>query len=297
MKKAYLSKGDKSMKAAIQLYSVRQNMSKDPLSTVRKVVETGYRYLEAANHASDQDPGVGFAAPASKMKEILEDLGAKVIGAHVMPLTPQGLPSVLEYHHQIGTKYIVCPIAFYRNLDEVKAAAEPLNRMGEMCSAAGMRMLYHNHYHEFQHFGDQTVFDTLAEYLEPELVNFEIDTYWTMRAGQDPTALLKRLGRRVCLIHQKDFTKGYESEINLLASAEESGDYIDFERFGRDMREVTFAEIGAGIMDIQSIIQTGNEVCEAEYIVLEQDYSQLGEFESIKISRDNLKKYSGVQWE
>lgn len=284
------------MKAAIQLYSVRQNMSRDPISTVRKVVETGYRNLEVANHDSDQDPGVGFAVPAPQMKELLDGLGAKVIGAHVMPLTPRGLPPVLEYHRQIGTKYIVYPIAFYRGSDEVKATAESLNRMGEMCKAAGMRMVYHNHFHEFQHLDGQTAFDTLLERLDPGLVGFEIDTYWAMRAGQDPVALLKRLGRRVCLIHQKDYTKGYESEINLLASAEESGDYIDFDRFGRDMREITFAEIGAGLMDIQSIIQTGNEVCEAEYIVLEQDFSQLGEFESIKISRGNLQKFSGVQW-
>jgi sugar phosphate isomerase/epimerase len=284
------------MKAAIQLYSVRRSMAQDPVSTIRKVVEAGYRNLEVANHASDQDPGVGFAVPAPRMKELLDGLGARVMGAHVMPLTPRGLPPILEYHQQIGTKYIICPIAFYRNLDEVKADAESLNKMGEMCQAAGTRMVYHNHYHEFQRLGDQTVFDTLVESLEPELVQFEIDTYWAMRGGQDPTALLKRLGRRVCLIHQKDYTKGYESEINLLASAEESGDYIDFDRFGRDMREITFTEIGAGIMDIQSVIQTGNEVCEAEYIVLEQDFSQLGEFESIKISRGNLQKFSGVQW-
>ena len=53
---------------------------------------------------------------------------------------------------------------------------------------------------------------------------------------------------------------------------------------------------GTGVMDIQAIIDTANEYCGSEYIVLEQDYSQHDELESIAISMDSFRKFKGVEW-
>ena len=50
-----------------------------------------------------------------------------------------------------------------------------------------------------------------------------------------------------------------------------------------------------GIMDIQSIINKGNELG-AEYIVLEQDHTQLTQMESVRISMDSFHKFSGLDW-
>jgi sugar phosphate isomerase/epimerase len=52
--------------------------------------------------------------------------------------------------------------------------------------------LYHNHFHEFQVFGGSTVFDLILEYTDPAPVKVELDTYWALRGGQDPAALLKK---------------------------------------------------------------------------------------------------------
>jgi hypothetical protein len=51
-----------------------------------------------------------------------------------------------------------------------------------------------------------------------------------------------------------------------------------------------------GIMDIQSIIDAGNNICKADYIILEQDHSSHDEFESIKISMNSFKKFKGIEW-
>jgi sugar phosphate isomerase/epimerase len=284
------------MKVAIQLYSVRQSMAKDPIATIRKVADIGYKNIEVANHAADRDPGVGFAVSVEEMKKLLDETGAKVMGGHIMPLTPQSLPAILEYYRQIGAKYVIVPIEFYKNLDGAMDMADRLNKIGVLCKEAGIQLVYHNHFHEYQHFGKKTVLDMLVENTDPELVKFEIDTYWAFRAGQDPVAVLKHLGRRVCLIHQKDYTRGKENEANLLSSVEENGDYVDMQRFVRDMNEDTFTEIGAGILNIQGIIDAGNDYCGAEYIVLEQDYSQIGEFESIRTSFHNFHSLSGIEW-
>jgi hypothetical protein len=60
------------MKVGIQLFSVRNHMAKDPIATVRAVVQEGYRYLEAANHTADKDPGVGFEVAAKELKQVAD---------------------------------------------------------------------------------------------------------------------------------------------------------------------------------------------------------------------------------
>lgn len=285
-----------AMKVGIQLYSVRNHMAKDPLDTIRKVAEAGYRYIEVANHNADQDAGVGFGVSAKEIRKLLDETKAEIFSAHIFPLNPAEMTPILEYHQEIGTRYFVHPMDFYKDRDEVLRKAEILNKVGERCKEYGMQLLYHNHFHEFQHFGDETIFETLMKNTDEDLVKIELDTYWTTRGQQDPVALLKKYGKRVRLVHQKDFTKGYEAERDLLKSVEEAGDYVDMDRFNRDVRPETFTEIGTGIMDIQSIIDTAVEHCDSEFIVLEQDYSQHDELESIAISMDSFRKFKGVEW-
>jgi sugar phosphate isomerase/epimerase len=43
----------------------------------------------------------------------------------------------------------------------------------------------------------------LAAHLDDAVV-LEVDTYWAAVGGQDPVALLKRLGHRVTAVHVKD---------------------------------------------------------------------------------------------
>lgn len=281
------------MKIGIQLYSVRNHMAQEPIGTIRRVVETGYRNLEVANHNAAADNGVGFGVSAKKMKALLSDLGAQVFSAHIHPLEPGQMDPILDYHRAIGTKFFVQPIVFYEDRDDVLRKAETYNKIGARCRAAGMEFLYHNHYQEFQLFGGESVYNLIMANTDPTLVKIELDTYWTMRAGQDPIALLNRFGKRVRLVHQKDYPRGAEDRINLLAPMAHKK--ITMETFGASVQDDTFTEIGTGIMDIQRIINTANDVCESAYIVLEQDYSRYDELESIRLSMESFRKFEGIE--
>jgi sugar phosphate isomerase/epimerase len=284
------------MKVGIQLYSVRNHMVKEPVATVKTVVQEGYRYLETANHTADKDPGVGFGVSAGEMKEILDGMGAKVVSAHIFPMTSEVLGPVLEYYCQLGTPYMVMPMGFYAGRDETLRMAEDLNRIGKTCLGAGMTLLFHNHFHEFQVFDGSTVFDLILEHTDPKLVKVELDTYWAMRGGQDPVAFLKKWGERVRLIHQKDYPAEYRDQINLIDKVNREYLNVDMNYFRSLGIEKTFTEIGTGIMDIQSIIDAGNDFCKADFIILEQDYTAHDEFESIKISMESFKKFKGIDW-
>ncbi len=285
------------MKIGIQLYSVREHMQKDPVGTIREVVAAGFRHLEVANHNALNDPGVGFGVSAKEIRAVLSELGADIFSAHVFPLQTESIKPVLEYHQEIGTRFIAVPMDFYRDQDEVLRKAAHLNQIGELCREYGIQLLYHNHYHEFRHFGDDTIFDTLMKESDKDLVGIELDTYWTMRSGNDPVEVMKRYGDRVRLIHQKDYPGDYQGPMNLLASVEAEQAYVDMYRFGRDVEKESFTEIGKGIMNIQEIINVAKDVCKSEYLVLEQDQTSHGELESIRISAAELRKFSGLDFE
>jgi sugar phosphate isomerase/epimerase len=271
-------------------------MKEDPIATIKAVTKEGYRFLEVANHAADKDPGVGFGVPAKEKKAVLDGEGAQVVSAHIFPMDTKALGPVLEYHRQIGTKYMVMPMGFYQGREDALRQAEALNQAGKECAAAGMTLLYHNHFHEFQIFEGAAVFDILLQNTDPALVKVELDTYWALRGGQDPVAFLKKHGERVRLLHQKDFPAAYKDQINLIDKVNQTKAKVDMEYFIGLVSPQTFTEIGTGIMDIQSIIDAGNKVCKADYVILEQDFSSHDELESIKISMASFKKFTGIEW-
>jgi len=285
------------MKVGIQLYSVRNNMEKDPLATIKKVAATGYRYLEGANHNAKNDAGVGFGVPAAEMKKLLSEAGARVVSCHINPLLDETIDPILAYHCEIGSKYLASDMEFFGDKDEILRKAEKFNTLGQKCADAGITLLYHNHFHEFQMFGEQSVYDIFMSHTDPDLVKIELDTYWALRGGQDPLDLLEQYGKRVRLIHQKDFPEALKEQINLIDVVNRGDICVDYEYFESVVSKDAFTEIGTGLMDIQRIIDKGNEACGCEYIILEQDYTALDEMESIHVSMENFKKFEGIRWE
>jgi sugar phosphate isomerase/epimerase len=271
-------------------------MEKDPIGTIRHVTEAGYRYLEVANHNADKDSGVGFGVEAKEIKKVLEGTGARIVSAHIAPFNTKIIKPVLEYFVELGSTYIVAPMDFFKDKADVLAKCKVYNELAGLCADAGMKFLYHNHFHEFQIFDNKTIFDLIMENTDPALVGVELDTYWAARGGQDPIKLLVKYRERIRLIHQKDFPAAWRDKINLIDSVNKNKIAVDRNYFMGVVSPETFTEIGTGILPIQEIIKTGNQDCKTEYIVLEQDFSQHDEYESISISMESFKKFTGIEW-
>ena len=303
------------MKVGLILYSVRDEMAKDPIACVKKVGELGYKFIETCNHTADEDSGIGFGVPAKELKEIFDGFGSKVVSAHLYPMEKADLPAVIRYNHEVGNTNIVNPMSEFKDYDDVMRAAETFNKTGALLRKEGLNYLYHNHNHEFRTIHGKPVLELLMENTDPENLMFELDTFWTMRAGLDTLEVLKTMGQRIKLVHQKDFAWDSLQAINLngltpeerelkpgepaafmttlMAAAKEE----DRARFEYE-RESAFTEIGCGIMPIQDIIDTANACTQAEYIILEQDFTRMpSQIDSIIKSMEGFKKYSGIEWE
>ncbi len=283
------------LKVGLQLYSVRGHMAGDPMGTLERVAQIGYRILEAGNHNADQDDGIGFGVPAGKLCDLLGRMGLSVISTHVMPLREERLDAIAEYQRAIGAQYVVGQMEFFKSPQHVLDYAAQLNRTGEALRKRGLRFLYHNHFHEYQSFTGETVWETLLAHTDPELVGFQLDTFWAYRGGADAAALIRRHASRIPLLHQKDFAADAGEPLNLLA-AWPQGQWVDGPSFGAAIRPGTFCEVGEGTLPIQGVIDAANEGGKTTHIILEQDFSRKDELESIALSMKAFRKYRGVEW-
>lgn len=312
-----------ALKVGLILYSVRRSMEKDPIGTVREVAGMGYKYIETCNHNAIRDEGCGFGIPAEELKKTLDTFGSRVISTHIFPLEKADLGKVAAYNQVMGNTNIVNPMGQFSTYDDLMRQCETFNQIGKKLHEEGMHFIYHNHEHEFRTIRGKMIEDYLLENTDPEYVSFELDTFWTMRGGLNPVDVIKHMGKRIRLIHQKDFAWDSIQEINLIGLTKEDREIKEGEVVGmggnskyalaggkhvgsedeaeaeyRRRRASSFTEIGSGIMHIQDIIDAASRYTSAEYIILEQDATRMPtEMDSVKKSMEGFKKYHGIVWD
>ena len=212
-----LSATTPSMPIGLQLYSVRELLPKDFDGTLRQLGAAGFKEVEAAGY---------FNKTAAEFRHAMDQAGLRCISTH-HPLSQlkASEDQLIEYGHQLGLEYIVCPSAMHRDpaakgqltLDDWRYSASELNRIGEKVKKAGMTLGYHNHTPEFGSEGGVVFYDELLRLTDPKLVVFEMDCGWVYAAGQDPVTYLKRSPGRFPLLHVKAMAKeangGYHSVV------------------------------------------------------------------------------------
>ena len=286
-----------AMQVGLQLYSVRNSMEKDALGTIEQCAEIGYKYLQIANGITDdfreQDLVCGFGVPADVFRDRCENLGVKLLASHFMNLTAENTREICKAQKEVGVPGLITPIMFAHTVEDIRRNADQLNAVGEVCRDEGMTFYYHNHSHEWQKVGGRTIWEQLLEMTDPELVKIELDTFWCARGGNDPSEVIRALGSRCDLLHQKDFPAGRDADLVMKSVLDESA-VVDLDYFVEHTEHELFAEVGTGILPIQKFIDTANEVGGYESIILEQDYTALDEIESIRISMEAFRKYTGI---
>lgn len=274
----------------LQLYSVRNALQVDAVGAMAEAAQQGYRCLEMFGNRVETE-----LSPAA-LKTKLAALNTSLLSAHINPEPEDDLPKIADYYAALGAQYVVIPMAFYPDAATVHAMAERLNRFGKVAQAAGLKLCYHNHFHEFQRIEkDQTVLDILLGETDPALVGLELDTYWALRAGQDPIAFMRGHADRLELLHQKDIPEKTKGPVNLLSTFGPD-QAIDLQAFSAVFAPSDVVEIGTGIMPIQAIIDEANRIDHIACIIIEQDFTALDEMESVTLSLRQMKCYQGLSF-
>ena len=289
------------MKVGLQVYTVRNHLKEDPRKTLEEVVKAGYKAIEFANHNAGNDIGIGFGYSLQEMKAIVNDLGITVLGAHIKSFDrdiyqdPDYFKRIVDFYSELGAKYIGNPMDLFFTLDDIKKRGEELNTIGKVCKEGGIRLLYHNHWNEYQIIEGDTIFNHLMNNTDPEYMGIELDAFWTIRGLIDPVKMIHQYGDRIGLIHEKDFPLEMADELNSWKFVDRNRP-VTMEEFQATFKPAHFTEVGNGLIKIQDVIDAGNEF-NIPYILVEQDYTTLDEIESINVSMSNFKKMRGLEWD
>jgi len=192
----------------LQLWSVRDDMNNDPAGTLEKISEIGYNNLEPYGF-----DGKFFGIEAGEFRKMAEDLGMRLTSTHTC-ITLEDADEFIEQAKVAGLEYLVFPSPCGRPLEtenDCKVFSEEMNKIGEKCSGAGLKLGYHNHDMEFRTVGDKMLYDYLLDYTDQNLVFFQPDFYFFAKAEVDPLRYFDKYPGRFELWHVKDIAESKET--------------------------------------------------------------------------------------
>ncbi len=193
---------------SVQLYTLHKVLDADLDGCLGRLADIGFKRVEAFD----------FVRRAAALKESFGRYGLSAPTAHAILIekdvaTPDGLLTVpspeetFDAAVELGVEVVIDPYVpptRWSTLDDVRRSADRLNERAVQAASYGLRVGYHNHDHELTSILDgRPALEVFADLLDPAVL-LEVDLYWATAGGQDPVALLQRLGDRVHAVHVKD---------------------------------------------------------------------------------------------
>jgi sugar phosphate isomerase/epimerase len=245
----------------VQLYSVRSEMTKDPLGSLTQVAKMGYKYVEHANYINRKFYGY---APA-EFKKVLDGLGLKMISGHTVMGRQHWDEAKKDFSDSwkytvedaavLQQKYVVSPSmdnSMRKTYDDFKHYMDIFNKCGELCKKQGMKFGYHNHDFEFsEKLNNEKLFDIMMKSMDPDLVVVQLDMGNLYNGGAIALDVVKQYPGRFENIHVKDeivATEGGEKYVSTI--------------------------IGQGIVNAKEVIDLATKIGGTEVYIIEQESYQ-----------------------
>jgi len=248
----------------LQLYTLRDVLPDDPKGVLKQVASYGYKQIESYEHSK---LGIFWGMKNTEFKTLMNDLGMKIVSSHCD--INKDFERKAAEAAEIGMTYLLCPyLGPQKKIDDFKKFAETFNQKGEICKKNGIRFGYHNHDYGFVQLEGQYPQDVLMQNTDKNLVDFEMDIYWVVTAGQDPIAWIDKYPGRFKLCHIKDRKKGATPS----------------------QRDVS-VELGTGSIDFKKILIEADKKGMNYYFVEQEAYENTTPLAAAKADADYLKNF------
>jgi len=187
----------------IQLYMVRDDMKKDPAGTLNQLGKMGYTQIESFGG----DEGIFWGRTNKEFNNMARNNGLTLVSSHYEG-NNEGFEKTAALSADIGMKYLIYPWKGpQKSIDDFKKIADEFNGYGAICKKHGMRFAYHPHDYPYKKIDGQLPIDVLLDHTDPDLVDYEMDIYYTVTEGQDPEFYIKKYKPRFRLCHMRDVMK------------------------------------------------------------------------------------------
>jgi sugar phosphate isomerase/epimerase len=271
--------GLKADKVGVQLFSIRDDMKKDPLGSLKQLAGMGYKNVEHANYVNRKFYGYS----ATEFRKVLDGLGLAMPSGHtVMGIDhwdnsrkdfTDAWKLTVQDAATMGQSYVISPWmdeSYRKTYGDLMHCLEIFNKCGELCKKSGMKFGYHNHDFEFsQKLNNEKVFDIIMRTIDPNLVALQLDIGNLYNGGAIAGDVLKQYPNRFETIHVKD---------EIVAT---SGD----EKF-----ESTI--LGEGIVKAKEMVDLAVKFGGTNWFIIEQEsYQKKTPLESVKIDLEIMRKW------
>lgn len=251
------------MKIACQTITFGDDMNINQMPIVlEKVGKAGFQGAEIGFRRLLKETPETYAQLLEKnnLELVAVHIGGDFLDAASVARQMNDIPTVIKLCKTMKAKYVFLSGSYGRGRgwEDYEKSAENYNRIGKMLKEEGLTLCYHNHDWEIE--GDMVGLRCLVESTDPEYMSFVPDVGWITVGGADPVAVLNELSGRIKNIHFKEFTS-----------------------------EKGFAELGKGIVDFAGVAKVAKTLEQVEWIVAEQDQSQIGAEESVSQNYQFIK--------
>lgn len=247
----------------VQLYSVRDDMKRDPQSTLTALAEMGYKYVEHANYIDRKF----YGWEAKEFKKRLDDLGLKMPSGHTVmgknhwDEAKNEFTDLWKYTVDdaaiLGQELVISPsidMAIRKDKNLLLKYMDIFNKSGELCQKSGMRFGYHNHDFEFsEKLEGELLYDIMLNNTDPTLVAQQLDIGNMINGGGVPAEVMKKFPGRFVSMHVKD---------EVPSSA------------GHEKFESTVLGKGSGQIDVQALVKLGDKEGGTKHFIIEQESYQ-----------------------
>jgi len=282
-------------KIGLQLYTLRDALSKDVRGTIGKVAKIGYNHVETFYGYQADQPAKFWGLTVKELKALLVENKLETHSGHYQLndfLTvgngdDKALKNQIEIAAELGQQYLIVPIPPLNIWDKMtnrdfEFMASQLNKAGELCAKSNLKVGYHNHFWEFRTLANgQKGYDILLKGTDPKLVTFEMDLFWIEKSGVDPMTYFKQDPGRFSMWHVKDMDKANTAKI--------TGPGMDDKPSMDVLKGISYAEVGTGNIGYTEIFKHQQE-SGLKYIFVEQDVIKIDPFVSITESYTYIKR-------
>ena len=244
----------------LQLYSVRDDMHKQPFETLQQLSKMGYRYVEHANYVDRKF----YGWKASEFRKVLDSLGLQMPSGHTVMKFEHWDTAKKDFTDEwkytvedaavCGQKYVISPWMEEekrKNYDDLKKFLELFNKSGELCKRSGLRFGYHNHHFEFmESVNGRNLYDIILTETDPQLVIQQLDIGNMLNGGAKALTIMKKYPGRFLSMHVKD---------EILSNQPGEEEYIS-------------TVLGVGIVPVKEIIDLGRKWGTKDFIIEQESY-------------------------
>lgn len=189
----------KSIPTCLQLYSVG-GVSDDPAKRMADVAAMGYKGVEYA----------GFGGYSAKeLRKFQDGAGLFCNGSHTGRDGIENLDNLkntLDFHKELGAKFVICPGMGNDGVDGWKKAGENFAKAAEVAKTYGIYVGYHAHQPDFDVIDEKNNLSSWEIFADAsgDDVMLQIDLGHCVNKGADPYALIAKYPGRSKTTHIKE---------------------------------------------------------------------------------------------